>query len=68
MSAAPGDGANCFAATVIRHTYIGAQRDYLVDLGADIQLRVLAPLHMRAEPGGRVGVRLPPESCRALAR
>ncbi len=68
MTAEPGSDVNCFAATVLRHTYVGAQRDYLLDLGGDVQVRVLAPLHVRAAVGDRVGVRLPPEACRALPR
>ncbi len=68
MQARPGSSTNCAAATVLRHTYVGAQRDYLLDLGEDVQVRVLAPLHIRAGVGDVVGVRLPPESCRALSR
>jgi iron(III) transport system ATP-binding protein len=62
------DGQNCFAGTVLRHTYIGAQRDYLIDLGGDIHIRVVTTLEQHYAPGQRIGVRLPPPHCRALAR
>jgi iron(III) transport system ATP-binding protein len=68
LTAAPADGANCFAGTVRRHTYIGAQRDYLVDLGADILVRAVTPLEQLFAAGDRIGVRLPQERCRVLAR
>jgi iron(III) transport system ATP-binding protein len=61
-------GPNCFAGTVLRHTYTGAQRDYLVDLGGDIRIRVVTALDLHFAAGDKVGVRLPPERCRALAR
>ena len=60
-------GPNCFPGTVMRHTYLGAQRDYLVDLG-DAVLRVVAPLEVRAKPGETVHVHLPAARVRALAR
>jgi iron(III) transport system ATP-binding protein len=68
LSATVGDAANCFAGIVLRHTYIGAQRDYLIDLGGDNQIRVMTPLEQHFAPGDTVGVRLPPQRCRALAR
>ncbi len=68
LSAEVQDGPNCFAGTVLRHTYIGAQRDYLIDLGGDIHIRAITPLERHFAAGDTVGVRLPPERCRALAR
>jgi iron(III) transport system ATP-binding protein len=62
------DGQNCCAGTVLRHTYIGAQRDYLIDLGQDIQIRVMTALEQHYAAGDTVGVSLPPQRCRALAR
>ncbi len=65
----PGsDGPNTFAATVLRHTYLGGQRDYLLELPGGLQLRAVTTLRVRATVGGTTGVRLPPESCRALSR
>ena len=63
---APGDGA--LPGRILRHTYLGAQRDYLIELDGGTQLRALTPLDIRAEPGSPVQVRLPPDRVRALPR
>ena len=63
---APSPGDNEFTATVIRHTYLGPQRDYLLELEGGVQIRAVTPLRTRADIGATVGVRLPPEQCRAL--
>lgn len=68
ISASVPEGPNCYSGTVLRHTYIGAQRDYLIDLGGDNQIRVVTPLELHFAAGDAVGVRLPPHRCRALAR
>ncbi len=68
LTAKPQQGANCFPATILRHTFTGTLRDYLLDLGGDIQIRVTTPLDQHFAPGDTVGVRLPPQHCRALAR
>ena len=60
------NGANAFPATVMRHTYLGGQRDYLLELPGGATIRAITPLRLRAEVGSTVGVRLPPEQCRAL--
>jgi iron(III) transport system ATP-binding protein len=62
------DGDNHFSAVVVRHTYIGAQRDYLLELDGGVQMRALAPLDPHFEPGESVCVHLPERHCRALAR
>lgn len=62
----PPAGPNVFPATVRRHTYLGAQRDYLVVLEGGAELRLAAPIDAVAAPGDKVMVRLPPEYCRAL--
>ena len=59
-------GRNAFTATVLRHTYLGAQRDYLLELEGGQQIRALTPMRTRAEVGSVVGIHLPPEQCRAL--
>ncbi len=64
VPAAPGN--NEFTATVRRHTYLGAQRDYLLELPGGMQIRATTPLRTRAEVGSTVGIRLPPDHCRAL--
>jgi iron(III) transport system ATP-binding protein len=64
VPAAPG--ANEFVAKVLRRTYLGSQRDYLLELEGGQQIRATTPHRMVAEVGGDVGIRLPPEQCRAL--
>jgi iron(III) transport system ATP-binding protein len=61
-----GPGPNRFTATVLRHTYLGAQRDYLLELPGGMQIRATTPLRTHAEVGSTVGIHLPPEQCRAL--
>ncbi len=68
LSAHAEGGPNTYSGTVLRHTYIGAQRDYLVDLGGDNHLRVVTALEQHFAPGDVIGVHLPPHRCRALAR
>ena len=68
LAARMGDGPNWFLATVLRHTYIGAQRDYLVEIAPDIQLRVVTGLDQHFVVGDAIAVHLPPHRCRALAR
>ncbi|MBV9859085.1 MAG: ABC transporter ATP-binding protein [Alphaproteobacteria bacterium] len=72
LSAAEGDGEardepNLAAGHIVREAYLGAHRDYLVDLAGGPQVRVIAPLQVSMPVGARVQLRFPPESCRALA-
>ncbi|MEJ1977879.1 MAG: ABC transporter ATP-binding protein [Acetobacteraceae bacterium] len=67
LPVAKAPGVNEFIGTVLRHTYLGPQRDYLLEMPGGQQLRATTPLRMVAEVGSQVGVRLPPEQCRALA-
>jgi iron(III) transport system ATP-binding protein len=64
----PGDGENHYAGRVLRHTYIGAQRDYLIELDTNTQIRVVTRLEQHFAPGDIIGVHLPKQNCRALAR
>jgi iron(III) transport system ATP-binding protein len=52
---------------VVRQAYLGAYRDYLVDLADGQQVRVVAPLQASVPVGAMVRLRFPPERCRALA-
>ena len=63
---AASGGRNAFTATVLRHTYLGGQRDYLLELPGGQQIRAVTPLRTRAEVGSTVGIHFPPEQCRAL--
>ena len=62
----PNPDVNEFTGTVLRHTYLGGQRDYLLELPGGQQIRATTPLRTRAAVGSQVGVRLSPEHCRAL--
>jgi iron(III) transport system ATP-binding protein len=52
---------------VVRQAYLGAYRDYLVDLPDGQQVRVVAPLQASVPVGAMVRLHFPPEHCRALA-
>jgi iron(III) transport system ATP-binding protein len=60
------DGPNEAVGTVRRHTYLGAQRDYLVELTGDVLIRVTTGVETMVGAGEMVGLRFPPECCRAL--
>ncbi len=64
----PGGAANHFAGKVVRHTYLGAARDYLVELDGGQLMRVSTRLETVAAQGDAVTLHLPPHSCRALPR
>jgi iron(III) transport system ATP-binding protein len=53
---------------VVRQSYLGSYRDYLVGLRDGTELRVTAPLRVNVPVGGTVRLNFPPEHCRALAR
>jgi iron(III) transport system ATP-binding protein len=67
MTAAPPAGTeNVAPATILRHIFLGASRDYLVELGSGDQLRVSAPPNLSLPPGAAVWLHLPPERCLGL--
>ncbi len=67
LPGAPADArTNEAAGTVIRRVYLGAQRDYLVQLRDGQQLRALTPLAIDLAVGSPVRVTLPPACCRVL--
>ncbi|MBI1773836.1 MAG: ABC transporter ATP-binding protein [Proteobacteria bacterium] len=53
--------------TVTRQIFLGAHRDYVVDLPDSRQVRVVARPDIDVPVGRQVHLRLPPECCRALA-
>ncbi|MBV8642492.1 MAG: ABC transporter ATP-binding protein [Candidatus Eremiobacteraeota bacterium] len=59
------NGLNRLAGTVLRQTYLGDARDYLIDLGGT-QLRVSAPPSDDRSVGSTVHLDLPVESCRIV--
>ena len=67
FTAAPsGIERNIATGRVARQTFLGAARDYLVELASGEQLRVTAPPELDIPAGSPVWVHLPPEHCRAL--
>jgi iron(III) transport system ATP-binding protein len=65
---APGNQQNALKARVARQVFLGATRDYLVEVADGTALRVVtAPDNIVAE-GAEVWLTLPPERCRALSR
>ena len=64
----PAAAANAIAGTVLRQTYLGPNRDYLVQLPGGECARALAPIDVNVAVGSEVWLHFPPERCRALAR
>jgi iron(III) transport system ATP-binding protein len=63
----PAVTENVVPGTVVRQVFLGASRDYLVEMSDGTQLRVLAPAAENIRPGASVWLHLPPERCRALS-
>jgi iron(III) transport system ATP-binding protein len=61
-----GDDANLLSGRVVRAYYLGATRDYQVEVADGLTLRVLAPNDVRVGPGDGVTLRLPVNKCRVL--
>ena len=61
-------GANRVVGVVERAVYLGSQRHYIVKLASGTRLQVLASSDVVAKVEEAVGLTLPSEHCRALAR
>jgi iron(III) transport system ATP-binding protein len=60
-------GANTFAATVVRGSYLGTAVDYEVKLaGSDLVIRATTPDTLRLAPGEMVTVTMDPAACIAV--
>jgi iron(III) transport system ATP-binding protein len=67
LSAAKPDGMeNAVPGTVVRQVFLGASRDYLVEVPDGTQLRVVAPAAENIPQGASVWLHLPPDRCRVL--
>jgi len=53
-------------ATVVRNVFLGASRDYMVELTDGTQLRVVTAPGENIPQGAAVWLRMPFERCRAL--
>src|SRR6266576_2598596 len=62
----PAVTENVVPGTVVRQVFLGASRDYLVEMPDGTQLRVQAPAAENIPPGASVWLHLPPERCRVL--
>jgi iron(III) transport system ATP-binding protein len=58
--------ANALQGKVVRNVFLGATRDYIVEIRDGTQLRVTAAPEQSFAPGTSVWLILPPERCRAL--
>jgi iron(III) transport system ATP-binding protein len=63
---APADAVNVARGRVVRQVYLGASRDYLVELAAGPQIRATTGPAVDIAAGSEVWVRFPVASCRAL--
>jgi len=61
-----GADVNQTEGVVARQVFLGAQRDYLINLTGGQQLRVLAPIELNFPVGSPVRLSLPIAHCRAL--
>jgi iron(III) transport system ATP-binding protein len=66
LLAEPGDHANTVPGVVRSHSYLGAHRDYIIDIGQDVL--VAAPPALNVAPGSKVRVRFRPDRCRGLVQ
>jgi iron(III) transport system ATP-binding protein len=64
--ARPADFSNTLPATVVRQIFLGATRDYMVELVNGIQLRVVTAPGVNIPQGANVWLTVPQEKCRAL--
>jgi len=64
----PASPENAIKAIVTRQVYLGAGRDYMVELADGTTLRVTTPTEIAVPKGSEVWLKLPPERCRALSR
>ena len=69
LASAPAAGTeNVTTGTVARQVFLGASRDYLVELTQGDQIRVTTTPDLCLAPGSPVWLHLPPERCRGLPR
>ena len=64
----PDNMENVLSGTVARQVFLGASRDYLVEMPDGTQLRVVASAAESLPRGSSVWLHLPPDRCRVLTR
>jgi iron(III) transport system ATP-binding protein len=65
---APASPQNAIKGVVTRQVYLGAARDYMVEVADGTNLRATTPNETNVPKGSEVWLTLPPERCRALSR
>ena len=68
LTVQPPDLENVLPATVVRNVFLGASRDYMVELVDGTQLRVVTAPGENVPQGAKVWLHMPFERCRALQR
>ncbi len=63
----PAQGENVVAGEVVRHVFLGGNRDYIVATGDGTQLRIITPADQIVAAGTKVWLHLPPARCHVLA-
>jgi iron(III) transport system ATP-binding protein len=63
----PDSTDNVVSGTVVRQVFLGASRDYLVEVPDGTQLRVVASAAENIPQGAAVWLYLPPDRCRVLS-
>ena len=63
----PDNMENVMPGTVVRQVFLGASRDYLVEVADGTQLRVVASAAENIPQGASVWLYLPPDRCRVLS-
>ena len=66
LTALPAEADNILPATVMRNVFLGASRDYMVELADGTQVRVVTPPSESIPPGTKVWLHMPFARCRAL--
>ena len=64
----PVSPENAIKGVVTRQVYLGAARDYMVEVADGSSLRATTPTETNVQKGSEVWLTLPPERCRALSR
>jgi iron(III) transport system ATP-binding protein len=66
LTAPPTNADNVLPATVLRNVFLGASRDYMLELADGTQLRVVTAPSDNIPRGAKIWVQMPFERCRAL--
>jgi iron(III) transport system ATP-binding protein len=66
LTAVPSEAENVLSATITRNVFLGASRDYMVELTDGTQLRIVAPPSENIARGSKIWLHLPFGRCRAL--